>query len=101
MVKDTWKLDVVFWPNKVVKEIRVIDDKNSLHGPYKSFFDNHNPHIQGFYDDEGKKHGKFLTWDRDGNLLSSEHFDHGILFVTQQTPSIPNGTRREIVPSYS
>ena len=79
MVKDTWKLDVVFWPNKVVKEIRIIDDKNSLHGPYKSFFDNHQPHIKGNYDDEGEKDGVFLTWDKDGNLLKSECFIHGQL----------------------
>lgn len=54
------------------------------HGPYREWFPNGAPAVEGEYS-EGRKSGKWIEWDESGKKLSERWFEDGVETPTRNT----------------
>jgi len=52
-------------------------DGHTLSGKAYEYYEAGNLKSEGFYDETGQYHGQYKEWDKDGNLIVSEFYDHG------------------------
>lgn len=57
------------------------------HGPYREWFLNGHPALEGEYN-EGRKSGKWIEWDESGKKISERWFEEGVETPTRTTKAV-------------
>jgi antitoxin component YwqK of YwqJK toxin-antitoxin module len=74
-------------------EIALEGGKRVRVGPMKAYWENAAIRIEGGYDDEGKKHGRWKYWDEHGQLQREGDYDHDLM-AGEWIDFYPDGQKR-------